>query len=138
VALAAQAGQLELNVMMPVIAHSLFEMMQVMIASIRMFTVKCVAGVLANRAKAERWLAKNAIVAAALNPLIGYTQATALVKEALQRELPIQEIAVEKAQAGLLKHRTEARDVAPGEIDAALKDLARLTRGGIVGGGIGG
>ncbi|HLE14697.1 MAG TPA: aspartate ammonia-lyase, partial [Anaerolineales bacterium] len=72
VALAAQAGQLELNVMMPVIAHNLFEMMQVTIGSVRAFTENCVRGIVANRGKAQGWLGKNAIVVTALNPVIGY------------------------------------------------------------------
>ena len=53
VALAAQAGQLELNVMMPIIAHNLFEAMQVMIGAVRAFTEKCVKGIAAQREKAE-------------------------------------------------------------------------------------
>jgi fumarate hydratase, class II len=72
VALAAQAGQLELNVMMPIIAHNLFEMMQVTIGSVNAFNQFCVTGIQANREKAEGWLGRNAIVVTALNPLIGY------------------------------------------------------------------
>src|SRR5947207_2977061 len=49
VALAAQAGQLELNVMMPIIAHNLFEAMQVMIGAVRAFTDECVVGITAQR-----------------------------------------------------------------------------------------
>jgi fumarate hydratase class II len=71
ISLAAQAGQLELNVMMPIIAHNLFESMQVMIGAVNAFTEKCVRGLHANRARAEGWLEKNAIVVTALNPLIG-------------------------------------------------------------------
>ncbi|MGD8760211.1 MAG: aspartate ammonia-lyase, partial [Anaerolineales bacterium] len=85
VALASQAGQLELNVMMPVIAHNLFETMQVMIGAIRAFTEKCVRGVEANRAKAEGWLEKNSIVVTAINPLVGYAEGARLVKEAMAR-----------------------------------------------------
>src|SRR4029453_17012671 len=62
VAMAAQAGQLELNVMMPIIAHSLFEAMQVIIGAVHAFTEDAVRGLTANREKAEGWLAKNAIV----------------------------------------------------------------------------
>src|SRR5512133_4172851 len=51
VAMAVQAGQLELNVMMPIIAHNLFEMMQVMIGSVHAFTLRAVKGVTANREK---------------------------------------------------------------------------------------
>jgi fumarate hydratase class II len=92
----------------------------------------------ANRAKAEGWLAKNAIVVTALNPLIGYAAGAALVKEALARDASIREVALEKAAAGLLKHRDQQRPVTPQEIEAALSDLRRLTEGGIIGDGGGG
>jgi fumarate hydratase, class II len=138
VALAVQAGQLELNVMMPIIAHNLFEMMQVTIGAVTAFTDRAVKGVTANREKAEGWLAKNAILVTALNPLIGYAQGAALVKEALARNAAIKEVAMEKAESGLLKHRDEDRPVKSEEIEAALSDLRRLTEGGIVGEGGGG
>ena len=138
VALATQAGQLELNVMMPILAHNLFEMMQVVIGSVNAFTERAVKGLTANREKAEGWLAKNAIVVTALNPLIGYAQGAALVKEALAKNASIRELAVEKARAGTLKHRDEDRPVTAAEIEAALGDLRRLTDGGIVGGSSGG
>ena len=133
VALASQAGQLELNVMMPVIAHSLFEMMQVMIGAIRAFTEKCVVGLQANRSKAEGWLARNAIVATALNPIIGYSASASLVKEAMRRELTIREVALEKAAAGELKHIHDDQLVTAEEIELALKDFKHLTYGGIAG-----
>ncbi len=139
IALAAQAGQLELNVMMPVIAHNLFESMQVTIGAVQAFTAKCVRGVQANRQKAEGWLAKNAIVVTALNLLIGYAAGAALVKEALRRDVTIREVALEKARAGELLHRREGRPLTEQEVQTALGDLRRLTEGGIVGeGGAGG
>jgi fumarate hydratase class II len=133
VALAAQAGQLELNVMMPIIAHNLFEAMQVMIGAIRAFTQKCVVGLQANREKAESWLEKNAIVATALNPIIGYASGAALVKEAVARNAPIRLVALEKANRGELHHRDSARQVTPQEIETALSDMRKLTEGGIFG-----
>jgi fumarate hydratase class II len=133
VSLASQAGQLELNVMMPIIAHNLFEMMQVMIGSITAFTKKCVLGLQANRAKAEGWLAKNAIIATVLNPLIGYAASAALVKEAMLRNITIREVAHEKVAAGELKHIKDGRLITIEEIDLALKDLKHLTYGGIAG-----
>jgi fumarate hydratase class II len=138
VALAAQAGQLELNVMMPVIAHALFESMQVMIGAIKAFTEKCVQGVQANRSKAEAWLAKNTIVITALNPLIGYSVGAALVKEALSRDLTVQQVAVEKASRGELLHRDTHQPLTIAEVENVLKDLRRLTEGGIFGGSSGG
>jgi fumarate hydratase class II len=133
VSLASQAGQLELNVMMPIIAHNLFEMMQVMIGSITAFTKKCVLGLQANRLKAEGWLAKNAIIATVLNPLIGYAASAALVKEAMLRNITIREVAHEKVAAGELKHIKDGRLITIEEIDLALKDLKHLTYGGIAG-----
>jgi fumarate hydratase class II len=138
VALAAQAGQLELNVMMPIIAHNLFESMQVMIGAVNAFTDKLVRGLKANRTKAEGWLEKNAIIVTALNPVIGYSAGAKLVKEALASGRPLRELAVEKAAAGELKHRDEDRPATPEEITAALSDMRRLTEGGIFGGGGGG
>src|SRR5512132_583337 len=123
VALGTQAGQLELNVMMPVIAHGLFEAMQITIGAVHAFTEQAVKGLTANREKAEGWLAKNAIVVTALNPIIGYSQGAALVKEALARNVAIREVAVDKARAGVLKHRDEDRPVTVEEIESALSDL---------------
>lgn len=138
IAMAVQAGQLELNVMMPILAHDLFEMMQVVIGSVNAFTERAVKGVTANREKAAGWLSKNAIVVTALNPLIGYTQGAALVKEALAKDASILELAIERARAGGLKHRDEDRPVTEAEIRTALSDLNKLTEGGITGGAVGG
>jgi len=135
ISLAAQAGQLELNVMMPIIAHNLFEAMQVGIGSIQAFTEKCVIGLQANREKAEGWLARNAILVTALNPLIGYSAGAALVKEAANRNLTILEVALEKAQRGELLHRDTGIPVSADQIQNALSDLRRLTEGGMVGSG---
>ena len=131
VAMAAQAGQLELNVMMPIIAHSLFEMMQVIIGSVHSFTEYAVTGLTANREKAEGWLAKNAIVVTALNPVIGYAQGAALVKEALKKDMAIRDLAIEKARARELKHRDNDNPVSVEEIEHALNDMRRLTESGI-------
>lgn len=133
VALAAQAGQLELNVMMPVLAHNLFESMQVTIGAVRAFTERAVTGATANREKAEGWLERNAIIVTALNPLIGYRAGAELVKEAMARGVSIREVAVERAAAGGLRHRDQDRAVTAAEVEAALHDLRRLTEGGIVG-----
>ncbi|MFL5806742.1 MAG: aspartate ammonia-lyase [Roseiflexaceae bacterium] len=125
VALAAQAGQLELNVMMPIIAHNLFEMMQVLIGAINAFTEKCVVGISANREKAHGWLAKNAILVTALNPVIGYLNGAAVAKEAMASGKTIKEVVIEK---GLL----------PAEEVDKLLDVYQMTEGGIQGAGGGG
>ena len=118
VMMAGQAGQLELNVMMPIIAHNLFETMQVLIGAIRAFIDRCVVGVQANAEKAEGWLAKNAILVTALNPVIGYQKGAEVAKEAMASNRTIKEIAVEKG------YLTEE------EADSIL-DAHKMTEGGI-------
>jgi fumarate hydratase class II len=135
ITLAAQAGQLELNVMMPIIAHNLFEMMQVMIGSVAAFTKYCVVGLKANPDKAAGWLAKNAILVTALNPIIGYAQGAEIAKQAMARDAAIREVALEKIQAGQLLHKDSGKPVTIEDIDAVLGDIRRLTDGGIRGEG---
>ena len=129
--MAGQAGQLELNVMMPIIAHNLFEMMQVLIGSIKAFTKRCASTVVANADKAEGWLEKNAIVVTALNPVIGYSAGAELVKEALKTDRTVRQVALEKAEEGKLSRVGDESPVGPDEIKAALDDLRALTEGGI-------
>ncbi len=131
VAFAAQAGQLELNVMMPIIAHNLFEAMQIIIGSVKAFTDRAVKGLTANREKAEGWLSKNAIIVTALNPLIGYSQGAQLVKESLAKNISIRELIEQKTKEGTLKHRDDDRPVTMEEINEILGNLRRLTEGGI-------
>ncbi len=118
VMMAGQAGQLELNVMMPIIAHNLFEMMQVLIGAVRAFTDKCVIGVQANPEKAEGWLAKNAILVTALNPVIGYLKGAEVAKEAMATNRTLKAVVVER---GYLTAE---------EADRIL-DARRMTEGGI-------
>jgi fumarate hydratase class II len=125
VMLAGQAGQLELNVMMPIIAYNLFQSMDILIGGITAFTEKCVRGIVANREKAEGWLAKNAILVTALNPVIGYLKGAEVAKEAMARNVPIKQVVLEH---GLLTEE---------EIDRIL-DVRRMTEGGIMAGGGGG
>lgn len=132
VALATQAGQLELNVMMPLIGHCLFEEMQVMINAVDSFSEKCVRGMQANRSKARAWLEKNVIIITALNPLIGYTAAAALAKEALQTDCSVKELALQRAEQGQLIHRIEQRPLLSAEVHAALDNLYQMSEGGII------
>jgi fumarate hydratase class II len=122
VTLAAQAGQLELNVMMPIIAHNLFEMEHVLIGAISAFTTKCVEGTTANAEKATGWLAKNAILVTALNPVIGYLKGAEVAKEAMATGKTIKEVVVEKGY------------LPPERVDELL-DVRAMTDGGIFGGG---
>jgi len=132
VSLAAQAGQLELNVMMPIIAHNLFEMMQVMIGSVVAFTEKCVVGIIANPEKAEGWLEKNSILVTALNPLIGYQKGADLVKESLARNMTIRELALEKVKQKQLINKETQQPLHETEIIHVFDDLRKFTEGGIL------
>lgn len=133
ISLAAQAGQLELNVMMPIIAHNLFEMMQVMIGAVNAFTRHCVIGLEANRAKAEAWLERNAIIITALNPIIGYNVGAQLVKEALNHNVSIRQLAISKAESGELLNQITKEPVSIMEVENALGNLYHLTEGGLMG-----
>ncbi len=118
VMMAAQAGQLELNVMMPIISHNLNEMMQVTIGAVKAFTDKCVLGLIINQDRAEAWLARNPILVTALNPLIGYIKGAEVAKKALAENRSIREIVVE---LGYLSEEEAARAL----------DARKMTEGGI-------
>ncbi|PKO10709.1 MAG: aspartate ammonia-lyase [Chloroflexi bacterium HGW-Chloroflexi-2] len=132
VSLAAQAGQLELNVMMPIIAHNLFEMMHIMIGSIDAFTNKCVIGITANVEKAEGWLEKNSILVTALNPHIGYQVGAGLVKESIALNMTIRELALEKVKNGLLINKNTQQPLQESDILNIFSDLRKFTEGGIL------
>lgn len=129
VAMAVQSGQLELNVMMPLIANELFESMQILIGSVKAFTEKCVEGIIANKDQAEHWLDRNAIIVTALNPIIGYQSGAQLVKKAIAENRLIREIAVEAAEQGKLKHIHDGSVVMKEEITDAFSDLRKMTGG---------
>ncbi len=119
VTMSAQAGQLELNVMMPIIAHNLNEMMIVMTGSVRAFTEKAVKGLILNRETAEGWLANNPILVTALNPIIGYNNGAQVAKKALAEGKSVRQVVLEM---GLMEED---------ELDQAL-DAYQMTEGGIV------
>lgn len=96
VMLAGQAGQLELNVMMPVMAYNLFQTMDIITNAVNAFTDKCVVGLQANAEKATGWLAKNAILVTVLNPIIGYQKGAEVAKEALATNRTVREVVLEK------------------------------------------
>jgi fumarate hydratase, class II len=119
VMMCGQAGQLELNVMMPIMGYNLFQMMDLLINSLTVFRTKAVEGLVANREKAEGWLARNAILVTALNPVIGYLKGAEVAKEAMASGRTIREVVLEK---GYLSEEEIAR----------LLDARRMTEGGIM------
>ncbi len=100
IALASQAGQLELNVMMPVIGHTLITSIQIMANGTRLFNDRCVRAVKADVKRCREYAERSVGLATALNPYIGYQKAAELVKEAVKRDLSIRQVMEEW---GLLK-----------------------------------
>jgi aspartate ammonia-lyase len=96
VAMAVQAGQLELNVMMPAIAHATLESITILTNTLRELDVHCVRGITANRERTAFYASSTIALATALNPYIGYRKAAELVKESVASGRSIVEIAREK------------------------------------------
>ena len=96
VALAAQAGELELNVMMPVIAHNLLFSINILTNASRVFAERCIAGVQADEEQCQYWLERSPAIVTALAPTLGYEEAAKLAKEAVARKMTVVELVTEK------------------------------------------
>jgi aspartate ammonia-lyase len=94
--MAVQAGQLELNVMMPAIAYNMLFSIQILSNYIPVFTEKCVKGITVNEKRCEQYLEKNPSLATLLAPKIGYLEAAKIAKQAQAENRTIKEIALEK------------------------------------------
>jgi fumarate hydratase class II len=89
------SGNFELNVMIPLMGRNLLQSINLLTASTTALADKCIAGLEANLAGCERHAESNLQVATALNPVIGYDKATAIVKEATASGRPVREVARE-------------------------------------------
>lgn len=96
VSLAAQGGQLELNVFTPISAAVLLHSMTTLINFLPVFTDKCIAGITADAEKCWEYFERNPALATALNPHIGYLKAAKLAKESMARKKPVKHLAVEQ------------------------------------------
>ena len=112
-------GNLELNVMMPMMAHNLLEGIQLLSNAAATFRERCVEGIEADAERARQLVEQNLIVVTALNPRIGYDKGAAVAKEAFASGRTIREVVLEK---GLLDEE---------ELDRAL-NLKRMTEGGVL------
>lgn len=96
VTLAAEAGQLELNVMEPIIAQSTFESIEMLKNGMATLKYKCIDGITANE-DVCRWHVENSIgLVTALNPVLGHEKCDILAKEALETRKSLVELALEK------------------------------------------
>jgi aspartate ammonia-lyase len=121
VAMASEAGQLELNVMMPVITHNVVFGLMIVGNASRVFAERCIDGIEADEKACAYWLERSPALVTALAPKLGYAEAAKLAKEAIATGLTVKELVVKK---GLLAGQ-ELEDVL---------DLRAMTEIGIPGG----
>ena len=121
VAIASEHGQLELNVMMPVIAHNVLLSMHILTSAATVLTEKTVRGIEANEAMCAYWVERSAALATALMPHIGYARAAELSKQSVKEGVLIREMVKRDAI------------LPPAEADAVL-DLRKMTEIGVPGG----
>jgi fumarate hydratase, class II len=95
VAQAGGAGQLELNVMMPVMAANFLHEIHILSTSIEVFTDKCILGIRANEAQTRKFAEHSLSLATALNVELGYEQAAKIVKEALAHDISLRDAAAQ-------------------------------------------
>lgn len=96
VTMAAEAGQLQLNVMEPVIARSLFESIQHLENSISTFRVRCVEGITANKERLQGMVQRSIGIVTALVPKLGYDVCSKLAKQAIAEDRTVYDLALEK------------------------------------------
>ncbi len=119
IAIAGMNGNLDLNVMMPVIAHALLESIAVTAAASRVFAEKCVRGIRANVERCREYAELTGQLVTAIAPVVGYDRAAELFKRAMARGVPIRRV-------------LEEERVLPPEELARVLDLHALARGGRV------
>ena len=121
VAIASEHGQLELNVMMPVIAFNVLLSMRILTNAATVLARKCVAGIEANRDMCAYWVERSAALATALAPQIGYQRAAEISKQSVKENVLIRDLV---KREGILP---------PDEVDEVL-DLRKMTEIGVPGG----
>jgi aspartate ammonia-lyase len=124
VAMAAKAGELELNVMMPVITHNMVFSMMLVTNAVRAFDEKCLRGIEADEAMCAYWLERSPALVTALMPKIGYAESARLAKEALATGKTVKQLVTDKK-------------VLEGDELESVLDLRAMTELGIPGGGKG-
>jgi len=120
ITIGAQAGNFQLNVMLPVIAYNLLQSISLLANASRLLADKAIAGFRVNATRVDEALALNPILVTALNPVIGYEKGAAIAKQAYKQKRPIMDVAVESS--GLSKQQLQK-----------LLDPLALTKGGIAG-----
>jgi aspartate ammonia-lyase len=96
VALAAQAGQIDLNVMTPVMTANILQSLTLLKNFLPVFNTQCVTGITADEKRLQGYLLNNPMLATLLAPRIGYARAAEIARESGQTRIPVPELAVRK------------------------------------------
>jgi aspartate ammonia-lyase len=110
VTMAAEAGQLQLNVMEPLIAQCICESQTLMLNAARTLREQCIEGLTANEDVCRRFVEQSIGIVTALNPILGYDRATQIAAEALRTGKGVVELVREQ---GLLDEKQIARILDP-------------------------
>ena len=94
--MAAEAGQLQLNVMEPVIAFNIFQSLKMLTQGINTLTQRCIQGITANRERCRQLVEHSIGLVTALNPYIGYENSTRIAKKALDTNRSVAELVLEE------------------------------------------
>lgn len=96
ISMAVEAGQFELNAFEPVVFESLFQAIKMLDHAAVTFKINCVDGITANPERCSDLLEQSVGIITAICPYIGYTQAAALAKEALKKNIPVRSLLIER------------------------------------------
>jgi fumarate hydratase class II len=96
ITIGGQAGNFELNTMLPLIAYNLLQSIELLASAVKVFTEKCVDGIIANKEKCASTVDKSIALVTPLVPIIGYDKAAAIAKEARETEKTVREVVLEK------------------------------------------
>ncbi len=110
VTMAAEAGQLELNVMEPVIVQSLFESMEMLKNGMKVLRIRTINGISANKERLENMVRNSIGIVTALNPVIGYENSSSIAKEALETGKSVYDLTLER---GLMTEEELKRILSP-------------------------
>ncbi|MDL1948557.1 aspartate ammonia-lyase, partial [Acidobacteria bacterium ACD] len=96
ITMAAEAGQLQLNVMEPILAFNLFQSMDVLTAAVTVLTDRCVKGITANPERCREMVERSIGIVTAVVPALGYERASQVAREALETGRPVRELILAK------------------------------------------
>jgi len=118
VMMCSQAGQLELNVMMPVMIFNIVWMIEILKNALKAFDDKCVFGLIADEKKAREYAEKSISIVTALNPIIGYAKAAEIAKESVKTGRSIMDV-------------IRSKNIMPEKQLRKVLDLMKLTKPGL-------